>query len=53
MGVAETGGVMLEVSKVFSFLSDLYGYFPTVVKLVLFGVFGSVILVAMLRGVGR
>lgn len=52
MGLIESGGIMVEVSKVFSFLRDLYGSLPTVIKLVIFGTFGAVILIGLLRGVG-
>lgn len=53
MGLIETGGIMLEINKVFSFLRDVYGSFPMVVKLVIIGTFGSVVFVGLLRGVGR
>ncbi len=53
MGLIETGGLMVEVTKVFSFIRGIYDGFPMVVKLVIFGVFGSVIFVALLRSVGR
>lgn len=51
MGLIETGGIMLEVGKVFDFLRSLYGAFPGVVKLVIFGTFGAVVFIGMLRGV--
>lgn len=53
MGLVESVGMMLEVNKVFSFLRDIYGSFPLVVKLVMFGAFGSVIFIGILRGIGR
>ncbi len=53
MGVTETGGLMFEVGKVFSFIRDIFDGFPMVFKLVIFGVFGSVIFIALLRSVGR
>lgn len=53
MGVNENVTLMDEVSKVFSFISGLYDTFPTVIKLVMLGTFGAVILVGILRGVGR
>lgn len=53
MGLVETGGLMLEVSKVFQFIRGVYSGFPMVVKLAVFGCFGSVVLVGLLRGVGR
>lgn len=49
----EAGGVMVEVNKVFDFIRGVYGFFPTVVKLVIFASFGSVVLVGIFRGVGR
>lgn len=53
MGLSDTSGIMVEVSKVFAFLQGVYSSFPTVVKLVTFAAFGSVVLVGVLRGVGR
>lgn len=53
MGVIETGSLMFEVGKVFSFIRGIFDGFPMVVRLVIFGVFGSVIFVALLRSVGR
>lgn len=53
MGLIETGAIFLEVNKVFAFLRDLFNSLPPVIYLVGVGAFGSVVLVGLLRGVGR
>lgn len=53
MGLIEANGIMVEVSKVFDFFRVVYEGFPTVVKLLMFSTFGSIVFIGMLRGVGR
>ena len=46
-------GLIGATSGVFSFLRDLYGFLPVAVRLLILTSFGGVVLIAVMRSIGR
>lgn len=46
-------GLIGETAGVFSFLRDLYGFLPVAVRLLILTAFGGVVLIAIMRSIGR
>ena len=46
-------GLILETKEVFDFLRGVFEFFPVAVKLLIYGSFGGVIFLAVVRGLGR
>lgn len=46
-------GLIFETAEVFSFLRNVFDLFPVAVKLLIYGSFGGVVYIAILRGLGR
>ena len=46
-------GVMTDVSMVFYFISNVFDCFPVVIKLLIYGSFGGVVFLAVVRSLGR
>ena len=46
-------GLIAETAGVFAFLRDLWQTFPLAIQLLIYGTFGGVVFIAVLRGVWR
>ena len=46
-------GLIGETADVFSFLRDVFDCFPVAVKLLIYGAFGGVIYLSVMKGLGR